>query len=43
MNELKKELPLGEGVLTVNLGVPIIVGVTKSDMLLHGDLRSYLD
>ena len=43
MKELKKELPLPDGVLKVNLGIPILVVVTKADHLLHGELRTYLD
>ena len=43
IKELKKELPLPEGVLKVNLGIPIVVAVTKADLLLHGDLRTFLD
>jgi len=43
LKELKKELPLPEGVLKVNLGIPIVVAVTKADLLLHGDLRTFLD
>ena len=31
--DLKEELPLGEGVLTVNLGLPLIVLCTKSDLI----------
>jgi len=41
--QLKKELPLPPSCLTVNLGVPLITVVTKTDNLLHGPLRSYLD
>jgi hypothetical protein len=37
------EMPLAEGVLKVNLGVPMIVAITKADLLLHGDLRTTLD
>ena len=43
LNELKKELPLSEGVLKTNLGIPMIVAITKADLLLYGDLRTYLD
>jgi hypothetical protein len=43
MKELKKELPLPDGVLKVNLGIPIIVSVTKADLLIHGELRNFLD
>jgi len=41
--QLKKELPLPPSCLSVNLGVPLITVVTKTDSLLHGPLRSYLD
>lgn len=40
--DLKMELPLPEGCLKVNLGVPILVIVNKVDLLLHGDKKSYL-
>jgi hypothetical protein len=43
LKELKKEMGLAEGVLKVNLGIPIVAAVTKADVLLHGDLRTYLD
>ena len=43
MKDLKKELPLPEGVLKVNMGIPMVVAVTKADLLLHGDIRSTLD
>lgn len=43
LSELKKELPLPDGVLKVNLGIPIMVVVTKADHLVHGELRTYLD
>lgn len=40
-------MPLGEGVLQVNLGIPIIVVCSKVDMLLRGEkvklLESNLD
>lgn len=36
-------MPLPDGVLKVNLGIPIIVVVTKADHLVHGELRTYLD
>ena len=34
---LKEELPLGEGVLQVNLGVPLIIVCTKSDVIQSND------
>ena len=41
--DLKLEIPLPEGCLKVNLGIPIIVVVNKVDLLLHGDKKSYLE
>lgn len=35
--DLKSRLPLPEGVLQVNLGIPIIVVCNKIDLLLRGD------
>lgn len=35
--ELKSKLPLPEGVLKVNLGIPIIVVCNKVDLLMRGD------
>lgn len=32
-SKLKEELPLGEGVLRVNLGIPLVILCTKSDTL----------
>lgn len=37
------EIPLPEGCLKVNLGIPILVIVNKVDLLLHGDKKSYLE
>jgi len=37
MNKLKAQMPLGEGVLSVNLGIPIIVVCHKIDMMLRGE------
>ena len=36
-SDLKARLPLPEGVLQVNLGIPIIVVCNKIDLLLRGD------
>ena len=41
--DLKMEIPLPEGCLKVNLGIPILVIVNKVDLLLHGDKKSYLE
>ena len=35
--DLKRRMPLPEGVLKVNLGIPIIVVCNKIDLLLRGD------
>ena len=43
INELKAQLPLGEGVLKVNLGIPIIVICTKIDLMMRGDKAQYLE
>jgi dynein light intermediate chain 1 len=43
LNDLKAELPLAEGVLKVNLGIPIIVACSKSDLLLRGEKAQYLE
>jgi hypothetical protein len=40
---LKNRLPLPEGVLKVNLGIPIIVNCTKVDLLMRGEKASYLE
>ena len=37
MERVRQEMPLPEGVLEVNLGIPVIIACTKSDLLLHGD------
>lgn len=36
-SDLKSRLPLPEGVLKVNLGIPIIVVCNKIDLLLRGE------
>ena len=36
-------MPLGEGVLGVNLGIPIIVVVNKVDLMLHGEKVAMLE
>lgn len=41
--DIKLEMPLPDGCLKVNLGIPIIVVVNKGDLLLHGDKKSFLD
>ena len=37
MEYLKSQIPLGEGVLKVNLGIPIIVVCMKADLLIRGE------
>lgn len=41
--DLKAELPLGEGVLTINLGIPIIVVLSKIDLMMRGEKQQYLE
>lgn len=41
--DLKSKLPLPEGVLKVNLGIPIIVLCHKVDLLARGDKSQYLE
>lgn len=41
--DIKLDLPLPDGCLKVNLGIPIMVMVNKVDLLLHGDKKSYLE
>jgi GTPase SAR1 family protein len=36
-------MPLAEGVLKVNLGIPIVVVCNKIDMLLRGEKAQYLE
>ncbi len=43
IEDLKLQLPLNEGCLKVNLGVPIMIIVNKSDLLLHGDKKAFLE
>jgi hypothetical protein len=42
-SDLRAELPLAEGVLKVNLGIPIIVVCSKVDLLLRGDKSQLLE
>lgn len=42
-SDLKNKLPLPEGVLKVNLGIPIIVDCNKVDLLIRGEKASYLE
>jgi Dynein light intermediate chain (DLIC) len=41
--ELRTEIPLPEGVLKVNLGIPIIVVCSKVDLLVRGDKAALLE
>jgi dynein light intermediate chain 1, cytosolic len=40
--DMRERLELGEGVLKVNLGIPIIVVCNKVDLLIHGEKAKYL-
>ncbi len=40
---MKEELPLGEGVLQVNLGVPLVVVCTKSDTISANEKGIFTD
>lgn len=40
---LKEELPLGEGVLEVNLGIPLIILCTKSDVIQANEKEIFTD
>lgn len=41
--DLKAELPLGEGVLEVNLGIPLIIVCSKSDVIQSNDKGIFTD
>lgn len=41
--DLKAELPLGEGVLEVNLGIPLVVVCSKSDVIQANDKGVFTD
>jgi dynein light intermediate chain 1 len=43
LTDLKMQMPLPEGVLTVNLGIPIIVACTKSDLIKRGEKAQMLE
>lgn len=40
--DMREKLELGEGVLKVNLGIPIVVICNKVDLLAHGEKAKYL-
>lgn len=42
IEDQRKDLALGEGVLKVNLGIPIIVVCNKIDLLIHGEKAEFL-
>ena len=42
IEDLRKDLELGDGVLKVNLGIPIIVVCNKIDLLIHGEKAKFL-
>lgn len=39
---MRYELELSEGVLKVNLGIPIIIVCNKIDLLIHGEKAKFL-
>jgi len=41
--DVRMEIPLPEGCLKVNLGIPIIVICSKVDLLQHGDKKVLLE
>lgn len=43
VEDVRIQMPLGEGVLKVNLGIPITVVVTKADLLQHGEKAKFLE
>ena len=36
-------MPMPEGCLKVNLGITIVVVVSKVDLILHGDKKQFLE
>ena len=40
---LQDTTPLGEGVLQINLGIPIIVACHKVDLITHGEKAQFLE
>lgn len=42
VEDMRKDLALGDGVLKVNLGIPIIVVCNKVDLLIHGEKAKFL-
>lgn len=40
---MKEELPLGEGVLEVNLGIPLVIVCSKSDVIQANDKGIFTD
>ena len=44
IDDVRVEMPLGQGVLKVNLGIPIIVVCNKIDLLtVHGERAKFLE
>lgn len=43
IEDVRLEMDLPEGVLKVNLGIPIMVVVSKVDVLLHGEKKQFLE
>lgn len=42
IEDMRKDLALGDGVLKVNLGIPIVVVCNKIDLLIHGEKAKFL-
>ncbi len=43
MGYLEDEIPLPEGALKINLGIPLIVACHKADLIANGDRAQYLE
>ncbi len=43
LGDLRQKMPLPEGVLRVNLGIPIVVAISKVDLLVRGELATLLE
>jgi hypothetical protein len=43
LSKLKEEMPLDEGVLKVNLGIPVIVVCHKIDLMMRGEKVEFLE
>jgi hypothetical protein len=40
---LEDQTPLEEGVLQINIGIPIVVACHKVDLISHGEKAQYLE